>query len=52
MSINKYYLLTETEVITGTSQTETVVYAPNSERTICVVIYKVVTTETLIFGLT
>ena len=28
MSTNKYYLLTESEVITGTSQTETVVYSP------------------------
>ena len=52
MSTNKYYLLTEIEVITGTSQTETVVYAPNSSRTIRVVIYKVSTTETTIFCLT
>ena len=32
MSTDKYFLLTESKVITGTSQTETVVYRTNNNE--------------------
>ena len=49
MSTNKYNFLAEGEVIIGTSLRA---IASNSERTIHVVIYEVVTTETTISGFT